>query len=49
MKKYKPEDKKEKRERLKKEAEDKINKKDIEKKKPHFLKCGLNHVTTLVE
>lgn len=49
LKKYKPEDKKEKKDRLKKEAEDKINKKEVEKKKPYFIKCGLNHVTTLVE
>lgn len=49
LKKYKPEDKKEKKDRLKKEAEDKINKKTVEKKKPFFIKCGLNHVTTLVE
>lgn len=49
LKKYKPEDKKAKKDRLKREAEDKINKKETEKKKPYFIKSGLNHVTTLIE
>lgn len=49
IKKYKPEDKKEKKERLQKEAQAKIDKKEVEKKKPYFVKCGLNHVTTLIE
>ena len=50
---YSPETKKEKKERLKKEAENKVknDKKDKKKdgKKPVTLKCGLNHVTYLVE
>ena len=50
---YSPETKKEKKERLKKEAENKVknDKKDKKKdgKKPISLKCGLNHVTYLVE
>ena len=53
---YAPETKKEKKERLKKEAENeaKKDKKDKKKKnkdgkKPISLKCGLNHVTYLVE
>ena len=49
---YSPETKKEKKERLQKEAENKAkDKKDKKKdgKKPISLKCGLNHVTYLVE
>ena len=49
---YTPETKKEKKERLKKEAKDQVkDKKDKKKdgKKPVSLKCGLNHVTYLVE
>ena len=49
---YTPETKKEKKERLKKEAKDQVkDKKDKKKdgKKPISLKCGLNHVTYLVE
>lgn len=49
LKKYKPEDKKQKRERLVKEAEAKAQKQTVDKKKPLMIKCGLNHVTTLVE
>lgn len=49
LKKYKPEDKKQKKERLTKEAEAKANKQTVDKKKPFMIKCGLNHVTTLVE
>ena len=52
---YTPETRKEKKERLKKEAKDQVKdkkeKKDKKKdgKKPVSLKCGLNHVTYLVE
>ena len=51
---YTPETKKEKKERLKKEAKDQVkDKKAKDKKKdgkkPVSLKCGLNHVTYLVE
>ena len=54
LEKYTPETKKEKKERLEKEAKeqvkDKKNKKEKkEGKKPVTLKCGLNHVTYLVE
>ena len=55
LEKYTPETKKEKKERLKKEAKDQVkdkkDKKDKKKdgKKPVSLKCGLNHVTYLVE
>ena len=41
---YAPETKKEKKERLQKEAKDKVK-----GKKPISLKCGLNHVTYLIE
>ena len=53
--KYKPEDKAQKKARLLEEAKTKTDKKDAkpakkdESKKPKFVKCGLNHVTTLVE
>ena len=54
---YTPETRKEKKERLKKEAKDQVkdkkDKKEKDKKKdgkkPVSLKCGLNHVTYLVE
>jgi len=52
LERYTPETKKEKKERLKKEAKDQVkDKKDKKKdgKKPVSLKCGLNHVTYLVE
>ena len=52
LERYTPETKKEKKERLKKEAKDQVkDKKDKKKdgKKPISLKCGLNHVTYLVE
>ena len=54
LEKYTPETKKEKKERLEKEAKeqvkDKKNKKEKKDgKKPITLKCGLNHVTYLVE
>jgi large subunit ribosomal protein L7Ae len=48
--KYKPENKKEKKVRLQKEAEAKANGQDPKKTaKPQVLKFGLNHVTTLIE
>ncbi|KAI8468288.1 MAG: 50S ribosomal protein L30e-like protein [Monoraphidium minutum] len=47
--KYRPEDKKEKRERLKAEAEARAGGKDVDKKKPVVVKYGLNHITTLIE
>ena len=49
--KYSPETKKEKKERLVKEAEIKAAGKDPKKEgsKPHMLKFGLNHVTSLIE
>ena len=48
---YAPETKKEKKERLQKEAKDKVKDKKAKKdgKKPISLKCGLNHVTYLIE
>lgn len=47
---YAPETKKEKKERLQKEAKDKVKgKKKKDGKKPISLKCGLNHVTYLIE
>ena len=54
LEKYTPETKKEKKERLEKEAKEQVkdNKNKKEKKygkKPITLKCGLNHVTYLVE
>jgi large subunit ribosomal protein L7Ae len=57
FKKYTPETKKEKKERLKKEAENEAKEskeKDKGKKKkdgpkPSYVKCGLNHVTYLIE
>lgn len=48
--KYKKETKKEKKERLKKEAAAHVEGKEAaEQKKPLAVKCGLNHVTSLVE
>ncbi len=51
--KYRPETKKEKAERLKKRAEEIAALKKDEKPKPvahpHFVKYGLNHVTSLIE
>jgi large subunit ribosomal protein L7Ae len=47
--KYKPETKAEKKARLLDEAEKKKNKEEVKKLKPKYVKCGLNHVTTLVE
>ena len=55
LEKYAPESKLEKKERLKKEAEEQIKKNDKDKKKqkeekkPIYLKSGLNHITYLVE
>jgi large subunit ribosomal protein L7Ae len=50
LEKYAPETKKEKKERLKNEAKEKVKGKEKKDgKKPVFLKCGLNHVTYLIE
>ena len=50
LEKYAPETKKEKRERLKNEAQDKEKgKQNKDGKKPIYLKYGLNHVTYLIE
>ena len=50
LEKYAPETKKEKKERLKNEAKEKEKEKQKKDgKKPIVLKCGLNHVTYLVE
>jgi large subunit ribosomal protein L7Ae len=47
--KYRPEDKQQKRDRLKAEAEARAAGKEAEKKKPIVVKYGLNHITNLVE
>mmetsp|Transcript_38118 Transcript_38118/g.61725 ORF Transcript_38118/g.61725 Transcript_38118/m.61725 type:complete len:266 (+) Transcript_38118:94-891(+) len=48
--KYKPEDKSQKKDRLKKMAEEKAaGKTDSTFKKPFVLKYGINHITTLIE
>jgi large subunit ribosomal protein L7Ae len=50
LEKYTPESRKQKQQRLKKEAEEKVKGKKIKDgKKPIVLKFGLNHVTYLVE
>ena len=52
LEKYTPETRKEKRERLKNEAKEQVKDKKKEKKdgkKPITVKCGLNHVTYLIE
>lgn len=52
LQKYAPETKKEKMERLKKEAQSEVKGKKEKKKegeKPVYVKCGINHVTYLVE
>ena len=50
LEKYAPETKKEKKERLKNEAKEKgKGKEKKDGKKPVYLKCGLNHVTYLIE
>jgi large subunit ribosomal protein L7Ae len=48
-KRYRPEDKKEKQQRLAAEAEARSSGKEPEKKKPLAVKYGLNHITQLVE
>mmetsp|Transcript_11379 Transcript_11379/g.19953 ORF Transcript_11379/g.19953 Transcript_11379/m.19953 type:complete len:262 (-) Transcript_11379:492-1277(-) len=47
--KYRPEDKKQKTERLRGEAEARVAGKEVEKKKPIVVKFGINHITTLIE
>ncbi|GBF88320.1 60S ribosomal protein L7a [Raphidocelis subcapitata] len=47
--KYRPEDRKEKAERIKAEGEARAAGKEPEKKKPLVVKFGLNHITSLVE
>ena len=47
--KYRPEDKKEKKERLLAQAEAEKDGKPLETKKPVVVKFGINHVTYLVE
>ncbi|KAJ9505657.1 hypothetical protein QJQ45_026867, partial [Haematococcus lacustris] len=47
--KYRPEDKKQKRDRLKAEAEARAAGKEVDKKKPIVVKYGINHITNLVE
>jgi len=50
LQKYAPQTRKEKAERLKKEAEAQVKgQKQKDGKKPIYLKCGLNHITYLVE
>ena len=52
LEKYTPETRKEKHERLKNEAKEQVKDKKKEKKdgkKPVTVKCGLNHVTYLIE
>lgn len=51
LEKYSPETKKEKMDRLKKEAQSGVKgeKKKKEGEKPIYVKCGLNHVTYLIE
>jgi len=46
---YQPETKQKKVERLRTEAESKVDSKAADKKKPQVIKFGLNHVTHLVE
>jgi large subunit ribosomal protein L7Ae len=47
--KYRPEDKKQKKDRLKAEAEARAAGKEPEKKKPIVVKYGINHITNLIE
>lgn len=47
--KYRPEDKKQKKDRLKAEAEARAAGKEADKKKPIVVKYGINHITNLVE
>ena len=49
LKKYTPEDRKQRHARLVQEAKDKAEKKTVEKPRPYHLKFGLNHITKLVE
>ena len=49
LSKYKPETAAEKKARLVDEAQKKKNKEEVKKTKPKYVKCGLNHVTTLIE
>lgn len=47
--KYRPEDNAAKKERLLKRAQAEAEGKSVESKKPIAVKCGLNHVTYLIE
>lgn len=49
LKKYSPEDTKQRKARLVQEAKNKAEKKTVEKSRPFHLKFGLNHVTKLIE
>ena len=49
LSKYKPETKAEKKERMKSEAANKIEKKNQDQNMLNIVKYGLNHVTTLIE
>merc|ERR1719159_968310 len=49
LKKYKPETREAKRNRLLETAQQKKDGEEVKSKKPQVLKFGLNHVTTLVE
>merc|ERR1711916_266935 len=49
LKDYKPETKKAKKDRLRNEAELRAQGQEVSKSKPFVLKCGLNHVTSLIE
>jgi len=47
--KYRPEDKKEKKERLTQEAKNQVANKETTKTKPNIVKFGINQITSLVE
>ena len=49
LNKYKPETKLQKKDRLKQEAKKRLEGEESTTKKPLFVKCGINHVTHLVE
>jgi len=49
LKKYSPEDTKQRRARLVSEAKLRAEKKEVKNPKPYHLKFGLNHVTKLIE
>ena len=49
LNKYRPETKAQKKERLKQEAKKRMDGEESTSKKPLFVKCGINHVTNLVE